>query len=111
MTEFAHAVNFTMSFGSDVLPEDINKKRKELNEMYGTPNYYDNMIWNITLTKESTDEEIANYLGLQNYRDFMLTEAIEIEMEEHHVYDKKDTERLINEYQRKLKAFREANKK
>ena len=105
MTEFAHAVNFTMSFGVTVLPEDINEMRERL-EKY-PDEYYS--IHHIELTKDSTDEEIANYLGLQNYRDWMLAECTEMEMDEHHVYDKEDTERLIKQYQDTLKAYQEAN--
>lgn len=68
-------------------------------------------LYNINLTKDSTDEEIANYLGLENYRDWMLSECVDMEMEDHHVYNAKDTKRLSDEYQRKLKDFRERNKK
>ena len=32
MTEFAHSVNFTLSFGCTVLPDDINRLRKSLQE-------------------------------------------------------------------------------
>ena len=94
-----------MSFGTTVLPEDINKMRESL-ERSNTTEYY----WDLEINKDSTDEEIAKYLGLQNYRDFFLTEAVEMEMEEHHVYDEKDTKRLTDEYKEKLKQFKEANK-
>jgi len=107
MTEFAHAVNFTMSFGVTVLPEDINKVKEHLNGE--NCDKYQYMLFDIELTKDSTDEEIANYLGLENYRDHMLSECVDMEMEEHHVYNKKDTDRLTKEYQEKLKSFREMN--
>ncbi len=106
MTEFAHAVNYTISFGCTVLPEDINKQREWLKKADTSLS-----LWDIEIDKDSSDEAIANYLGLENYRDFLLTEAIDMEMEEHHVYDKKDTVRLQSEYQRKLKDFKEANSK
>lgn len=105
MTEFAHAVNYTMSFGCTVLPEDINKMKIWL-EKSDSPEY----LWNLEINKASTDEEIANYLGLENYRDHFLTEAISMEMEEHHIYSEKDTERLRSEYEEKLRMFKEANK-
>lgn len=105
VTEFAHAVNYTMSFGCTVLPEDINKQREWLKKADTSLS-----LWDIEIDKESSDEVIANYLGLENYRDFLLTEAVDMEMEEHHVYNKEDTERLSKEYQQKLKGFREANK-
>ena len=95
MTEFAHAVNFTMSFGCTVLPEDINHKREWLK----TTNQKDS-IWNIEIDKDSTDEEIANYLGLENYRDHFLSECVDMEMEEHHVYDAKNTLRLSRKMSR-----------
>jgi len=105
MTEFAHAVNYTISFGVTVLPDDINKMRKMLDEGHTDG------IWDIELNKDSTDEEIANYIGLENYRDFILTEPVEMEMEDHHVYDAKRTAELIAHYEERLAAFKEANKK
>lgn len=105
MTELAHAVNFTMSFGCTVLPEDINKMREWLEKSY-TIEY----LWDMEINKNSSDKEIANYLGVENYRDHFLTEAMELEMQEHHVYDEKDTKRLRDDYQRRLKDFRKANK-
>lgn len=106
MTEFAHAVNFTMDFGVTVLPEDINKIRKELDGGYDGL-----MLWDIELNKHSTDEEIANYIGLESYADHFLSEAVNMEMDVHHVYSKEDTERLRSEYEEKLQMFKEANKK
>lgn len=105
MTEFVHAVNYTMSFGTNVLPEDINKMKESL-EKSNTKEY----LWDLVIDKDSSDEQIANYIGLEQYHDHFLTEAVEMEMEEHHVYSKEDTERLIKEYEDKLKHFREANK-
>lgn len=106
MTEFAHAVNFTISFGVTVLPKDINKLKENLQN----DDYEDcYMHYDIHLTKNSTDEEIANYLGLQNYRNWALSECVDMEMEDHHVYDAKDTERLTREYKRKVQDFKEAN--
>jgi hypothetical protein len=107
-TEFAHAVNFTMSFGVTVLPEEINKIKERLHGENGDKYHYSS--FNIKLTKNSTDEEIANYIGLENYKDWMLSECVEMEMEDHHVYNKKDTERLIKEYQEKLEDFKKRNK-
>lgn len=105
MTEFAHAVNYTMSFGCTVLPEDINKMRESL-EQSNTKEY----LWDLEIDKDSSDEQIANYLGLESYGDHYLTEATEMEMEEHHVYSEKDTERLKKEYEDKVRHFKEANK-
>ena len=95
-----------MSFGCTVLPEDINKKRKWLESTDS-----DDSLWDMTINKNSTDEEIANFLGVENYRDLFLVEAVNLEMEEHHVYDKEDTERLKNQYYEHVKDFKEANKK
>lgn len=106
MTEFAHAVNYTISFGCNVLPDDINKLRNWLQKTDENLS-----LWNIEINKDSSDEDIANYLGLENYRDHILTEAVDMEMEEHHVYDAKDTARLKDDYQRRLKEFKEMNKK
>ena len=104
MTEFAHAVNFRMSFGMTVLPEDINKMREWLEKSDQTES-----LWNIEINKNSSDEEIANYLGVENYRDHLLAEVVDMEMEEHHIYDKGNTERLRDNYQRQIKEFREIN--
>jgi hypothetical protein len=104
MTEFAHAVNFTMSFGVTVLPEDINKLRKQLDE-----SLHDLSLFDVVIDANSSDEELANYLGLENYRDWMLSECVDMEMEDHHVYDAKDTKRLTDEYKRKLEDFKKAN--
>lgn len=101
--EFAHAVNFTMSFGCTVLAEDINKKRKWLGEDGN------DSLFNMTINKDSTDEEIANFLGVENYRDHFLSEVVEMEMEDHHVYSKEDSERLTTEYHERVKEFKRMN--
>lgn len=107
MTEFAHAVNFTMSFGVTVLPEEINKIRKIIeSEDYNN----ELMLYDIELTKDSTDEEIANYIGLEDYTNHLLSECVNMEMEEHHVYNEKDTKRLSDEYHERLAEFKKRNK-
>lgn len=101
--EFAHAVNFTMSFGCNVLPEDINKKREYLNRVE------EESIHHLTINKDSTDEEIANFLGVENYRDWFLSEVVDLEMEDHHVYDKEQTERIVTDYHERVKEFKRMN--
>ena len=102
----AHAVNFVMDFGCTVLPEDIDKVRQDLqNDDY--QNMY--MMYNMHLTKDSTDEEIANYLGVENYRDFYLSEVMNLEMDEHHEYDEKETKRLVDQYKEQIRRHKEMN--
>ena len=88
MTEFAHAVNYTISFGITVFPEDINKTREWLKK--GNTD----SIYNIEVNGDSSDEDIAKLIGLQNRCE---AESLDMEMEDYSVYDAKDTARLIKD--------------
>lgn len=103
--EFAHSVNFKMSFGCNVLPEDINKKREWLGKDQ------DDSLFDMRIDKDSTDEEIANFLAVENYRDTFLSEVVEMEMDDtHHIYSKEDTEGIVTEYHERVKEFKRMNK-
>lgn len=106
MTEFAHAVNFTMSFGVTVIPDQINELRKKLKA-----GEYELTLFNLTVDANSTDEQLANFIGLEHYDYHLLSECVDMEMEEHHVYNSKDTERLTKEYQENLRLLIEINQK
>lgn len=99
----AYAVNYTISFGADVLPEDIQKKREWLNAG-GVGSYL-----NMEIDKDSTDEEIAEFIGVENYADFIQTEKVDLEMEGTHQYSEKDTSRLVTEYHARIKEFKRMN--
>lgn len=99
----AYSVNYTISFGADVLPEDIQEKREWLNAGG------EDSMWDLKINKDSTDEEIAKFLGVENFNDFIQTEKVDLEMEEIHRYSKDDTERLTSEYHERIKEFKRMN--
>lgn len=99
----AYAVNYTISFGADVLPEDIQKKREWLNAGG------EDSLWNMSIDKDSSDEDIAKFIGVENYADFIQTEKVDMEMEETHQYSEKDTERITKEYHERIKEFKRMN--
>ena len=102
-TKSAYAVNYTISFGADVLPEDIQKKRDWLNAGG------EDSLWGMEINKDSTDEEIAKFVGVENFNDFIQTEKIDLEMEETYRYSEKDTERITKEYHEQIKEFKRMN--
>ena len=99
----AYSINYTISFGADVLPEDIQKKRVWLGEDGS------DSLWNMEINKDSTDEEIAKFLGVENFGDFIQTEKVELEMEDVHEYSKEDTDRLVTQYHERIKEFKRMN--
>ena len=69
-----YSVNYKVLFGIDVTQEEIDKVRKHLTDEKQTQY----MIWNITLTKDSSDKEIAEFIGLENQN---MAESVELEMD------------------------------
>ena len=54
-----YSVNYKVSFGIDVTQEEIDKIKKHLTDKKQTQY----MIWNIALTKDSSDKEIAEFIA------------------------------------------------
>ena len=66
-----YSVNYTIDFGIDVSQKEIDKKRKWLQAMFDNPECSDtDYIWDLEITKDSTDKEIAQFIGVENWRSF-----------------------------------------
>ena len=74
-----YSVNYKVSFGIDVTQEEIDKIKKHLTDKKQTQY----MIWNIALTKDSSDKEIAEFIGLENQN---IAESVDLEMDEIYEY-------------------------
>lgn len=74
-----YSVNYKVSFGIDVTQEEIDKIKKYLTDKEQTQF----MIWDIALTKDSSDKEIARFIGLENQN---MAESVDLEMDEINEY-------------------------
>lgn len=87
MTMFS--VNYTISFGINVSQKEIDEKREYLKKS-DEPD----LLWDLEITSESSDEEIARFIGVENWRS---AEGTEIEHEDIVEYTKEQEERLESE--------------
>ena len=72
------SINYDMSFGIDVTQKEIDDQRQGMIEL-NKPDY----IWNLKIDKNSTDEEIAIFIGV---RDHHIAEATNLENIEAYSY-------------------------
>lgn len=101
------SVNYTMSFGIDVSQKEIDEKRKWLQAMYDDKDCSNtDYIWDLQITKDSTDEEIARFIGVENWRS---AEGVNLEMEETCTYDVKREKELDEQDIKKHEEFKKMN--
>lgn len=102
-----YSVNFNMDFGIDVSQKEIDKKRKWLQAMHDDPECANSdYIWDLEITVDSTDEEIAKFIGIENYRS---AEGVELDIEGVETYDEKREKELEIKDEEDKKRFRELN--
>jgi len=102
-----YSVNYTINFGIDVSQKEIDGKRKWLQAMFDNPKCSNSdYIWDLEITKDSTDEQIAQFIGVENWRS---AEGIELELDDIGTYDEKRENELEEEDEERKKAFREMN--
>jgi len=102
-----YSVNYKMNFGIDVSQKEIDEKRKWLQAMSDDPECSNSeSCWNLEITKDSTDKEIAQFIGIQNWRD---AEGIDLELDDICTYDEKREKELEKEDEERKKEFREMN--
>ncbi len=101
------SVNYIMNFGIDVSQKDIDKKRKWLQAMYDCKDCEnDELLWDMKINKDSTDSEIAKFIGIQNVSS---AEAVDLEFEGMETYDEKREKELDQQDIERHEEFKKNN--
>lgn len=104
-----YSVNFTIPFGIDVSQKEIDKERQwlEANAKLNN-NLGDEYLYHLKININSTDKEIATFLGVQNFGDAEGMSLDDVEVCDYE-YSPEEEKQHEDEDERKLQEFIKIN--
>jgi hypothetical protein len=73
-----YSVNYNMSFGIDVTQQEIDQQRQAFDDRYKGDS-----IFSIVIDKNSSDEQIAKFIGLSKFKQAEVVDMDELEVYEY----------------------------